>query len=123
MKTLLLVHAHPDDEAVSTGGVILRAHDEGRRVVLLTATRGEEGEIHNMDEAAVRPRLPSPAPFRPGTAGRGGGCVLGAESPALFEPPAPPDGSVSRAPETAQSNSADEVATGRTADPTCLSYS
>jgi LmbE family N-acetylglucosaminyl deacetylase len=25
--------------------------------VLVTATRGEEGEIHNMDEASVRPRL------------------------------------------------------------------
>ena len=40
-----------------TGGVMCRAHDEGRRVVLVTATRGEEGEIHNMDEAAARPRL------------------------------------------------------------------
>jgi LmbE family N-acetylglucosaminyl deacetylase len=57
MATLLLVHAHPDDEAISTGGVMLRAHRDGHRVVLVTATRGEEGEIHNMDEAAVRPRL------------------------------------------------------------------
>jgi N-acetyl-1-D-myo-inositol-2-amino-2-deoxy-alpha-D-glucopyranoside deacetylase len=55
--TLLLVHAHPDDEAIATGGVMLRAHDEGRRVVLVTATRGERGEIHNMDEASTRPRL------------------------------------------------------------------
>jgi len=57
MATLLLVHAHPDDEAISTGGVMLRAHEAGHRVVLVTATRGEEGEIHNMDEAEVRPRL------------------------------------------------------------------
>jgi LmbE family N-acetylglucosaminyl deacetylase len=57
MTTLLLVHAHPDDECISTGGVALRAHQDGRRVVLVTATRGEEGEIHNMDEAASRPRL------------------------------------------------------------------
>ncbi len=55
--TLLLVHAHPDDEAISTGGVMARAHDEGRRVVLVTATRGERGEIHNVDEASTRPRL------------------------------------------------------------------
>lgn len=55
--TLLLVHAHPDDEAITTGGVMAKAHDEGRRVVLVTATRGELGEIHNMDEAATRPRL------------------------------------------------------------------
>jgi LmbE family N-acetylglucosaminyl deacetylase len=57
MTTLLLVHAHPDDECIATGGVILRAHHDGIRVVLLTATRGEEGDIHNMDAAAVRPRL------------------------------------------------------------------
>ncbi len=57
MTTLLLVHAHPDDECIATGGVMLRAHHEGVRVVLLTATRGEEGDIHNMDADAVRPRL------------------------------------------------------------------
>jgi LmbE family N-acetylglucosaminyl deacetylase len=57
VSTLLLVHAHPDDEAVSTGGVIARAHDEGRRIVLVTSTRGELGEIHNMDEESSRPIL------------------------------------------------------------------
>src|SRR5215471_15585972 len=57
MATLFLVHAHPDDEAISTGGVMMRAHAGGHRVVLVTCTRGEEGEIHNMDEAATRPRL------------------------------------------------------------------
>jgi N-acetyl-1-D-myo-inositol-2-amino-2-deoxy-alpha-D-glucopyranoside deacetylase len=57
MTTLLLVHAHPDDECIATGGVMLRAHHDGIRVVLLTATRGEEGDIHNMDAEAVRPRL------------------------------------------------------------------
>src|SRR5258708_39727450 len=57
MGTLLLVHAHPDEECVATGGVMIRAHQAGHRVVLVTATRGEEGEIHNMDEAGVRPRL------------------------------------------------------------------
>src|SRR5256885_6521959 len=34
MATLLLVHAHPDDEAISTGGVMLKARAEGHRVVL-----------------------------------------------------------------------------------------
>ncbi|HLH68627.1 MAG TPA: PIG-L family deacetylase [Candidatus Dormibacteraeota bacterium] len=57
MGTLFLVHAHPDDEAIATGGVMLRAHAQGHRVVLVTCTRGEEGEIHNMDETSVRPRL------------------------------------------------------------------
>jgi N-acetyl-1-D-myo-inositol-2-amino-2-deoxy-alpha-D-glucopyranoside deacetylase len=57
MATLLLVHAHPDDEAISTGGAMMKAKADGHRVVLVTATRGEVGEIYNMDEAASRPRL------------------------------------------------------------------
>jgi N-acetyl-1-D-myo-inositol-2-amino-2-deoxy-alpha-D-glucopyranoside deacetylase len=57
MGTLLLVHAHPDDESISTGGVMMKAKAHGHRVVLVTATRGEVGEIHNMDEAETRPRL------------------------------------------------------------------
>src|SRR2546429_4620304 len=57
MATLLLVHAHPDDESISTGGAMMKAKAHGHRVVLVTATRGEAGEIYNMDEAASRPRL------------------------------------------------------------------
>jgi N-acetyl-1-D-myo-inositol-2-amino-2-deoxy-alpha-D-glucopyranoside deacetylase len=57
MATLLLVHAHPDDEAISTGGVMMKARADGHRVVLVTATRGEAGEIHNMDPESTRPHL------------------------------------------------------------------
>jgi N-acetyl-1-D-myo-inositol-2-amino-2-deoxy-alpha-D-glucopyranoside deacetylase len=57
MGTLLLVHAHPDDEAISTGGAMLKARADGHRVVLVTATRGEVGEIYNMDEGSTRPHL------------------------------------------------------------------
>jgi N-acetyl-1-D-myo-inositol-2-amino-2-deoxy-alpha-D-glucopyranoside deacetylase len=57
MGTLLLVHAHPDDESISTGGVMMKAKAHGHRVVLVTATRGEVGEIYNMDEPSSRPRL------------------------------------------------------------------
>jgi LmbE family N-acetylglucosaminyl deacetylase len=57
VATLLLVHAHPDDEAIATGGVMVRAHDAGHRVVLVTGTRGELGEVHNLDVEATRPRL------------------------------------------------------------------
>ncbi|HET6381128.1 MAG TPA: PIG-L family deacetylase [candidate division Zixibacteria bacterium] len=46
---LLLVHAHPDDEAFATGGLIARAVAEGHRVDLVTCTGGEEGEIHDPD--------------------------------------------------------------------------
>jgi N-acetyl-1-D-myo-inositol-2-amino-2-deoxy-alpha-D-glucopyranoside deacetylase len=57
MGTLLLVHAHPDDEAISTGGVMMKAGADGHRVVLVTATRGEAGEIYNMDPESTRPHL------------------------------------------------------------------
>src|SRR5258708_38548976 len=57
MGTLMLVHAHPDDEAISTGGVMMKAKAHGHRVVLVTATRGEVGEIYNMDPESSRPRL------------------------------------------------------------------
>jgi mycothiol conjugate amidase Mca len=47
--TLMAVHAHPDDEVFTTGGVIAKAAAEGIRTVLVTATRGEEGEILDPD--------------------------------------------------------------------------
>jgi N-acetyl-1-D-myo-inositol-2-amino-2-deoxy-alpha-D-glucopyranoside deacetylase len=43
--TLLTVHAHPDDETISTGGVMARYRAEGLRVVCLTSNLGEHGEI------------------------------------------------------------------------------
>jgi N-acetyl-1-D-myo-inositol-2-amino-2-deoxy-alpha-D-glucopyranoside deacetylase len=43
--TLLTVHAHPDDETISTGGVMARYLAEGLRVVCLTSNLGEHGEI------------------------------------------------------------------------------
>lgn len=45
MGTLISFHAHPDDESIATGGTIARAVDEGHRVVLVFATRGEHGEV------------------------------------------------------------------------------
>lgn len=43
--TLMTVHAHPDDETIGTGGAMARAVAEGHRVVLVTCTRGELGDI------------------------------------------------------------------------------
>jgi LmbE family N-acetylglucosaminyl deacetylase len=43
--TLMTVHAHPDDETITTGGVMAKAVAEGRRVVLVTCTDGALGEI------------------------------------------------------------------------------
>ncbi|WP_329793252.1 PIG-L family deacetylase [Lentzea sp. DG1S-22] len=45
MATLVTFHAHPDDECIVTGGVMRKAFEEGHRVVLVVATRGEAGEI------------------------------------------------------------------------------
>jgi LmbE family N-acetylglucosaminyl deacetylase len=45
MSTLVCFHAHPDDECIQTGGVMRKAADEGHRVVLVVATRGENGEV------------------------------------------------------------------------------
>ncbi len=55
--TLMTVHAHPDDEVIGTGGTMARWTDEGRRVVLITCTRGEMGEI-------VVPELDTPENHR-----------------------------------------------------------
>jgi LmbE family N-acetylglucosaminyl deacetylase len=42
--TLMAVHAHPDDEAISTGGILARYSAEGVRTVLVTCTNGELGD-------------------------------------------------------------------------------
>ena len=41
---LMVVHAHPDDECISTGGVLARAAAEGVRTVLVTCTDGGCGD-------------------------------------------------------------------------------
>jgi N-acetyl-1-D-myo-inositol-2-amino-2-deoxy-alpha-D-glucopyranoside deacetylase len=45
-RRLVLVHAHPDDETLTTGGTIARyVAEPGTGVTLVTATLGERGEI------------------------------------------------------------------------------
>ena len=48
--TLVSFHAHPDDEALYTGGSLARAAAEGHRVIVVVATDGAAGL------AATRPR-------------------------------------------------------------------
>jgi N-acetyl-1-D-myo-inositol-2-amino-2-deoxy-alpha-D-glucopyranoside deacetylase len=43
--SLMAIYAHPDDEAFGTGGTISRYASEGVKVYLVSATRGEVGEI------------------------------------------------------------------------------
>lgn len=44
-ETVLFVHAHPDDESISTGGTIATLVDAGSAVTVVTCTRGELGEV------------------------------------------------------------------------------
>ncbi|HEY3507163.1 MAG TPA: PIG-L family deacetylase [Actinocatenispora sp.] len=51
-RSVVVLHAHPDDEAIFTAATMRRAADRGARVVLVMATGGELGERY--------------APLRPG---------------------------------------------------------
>src|SRR4051812_47988896 len=42
--TLMAVHAHPDDESSSTGGVLAMYAGEGVRTIVVTCTNGELGD-------------------------------------------------------------------------------
>ena len=52
-ERVLLVHAHPDDESISTGGTIAMLVDAGAHVTVLTCTRGEKGEVIDPSLAAL----------------------------------------------------------------------
>src|SRR5256885_9265072 len=57
--SLLSVQPHPDDESIGMGGTLARYSTEGVRTTLVTATRGEVGEIldKNLDPVEAAPRL------------------------------------------------------------------
>lgn len=57
--SFLAVHAHPDDESITMGGTLARYASEGIRTTLVTATRGEVGEIldKDLDPKEAAPRL------------------------------------------------------------------
>jgi N-acetyl-1-D-myo-inositol-2-amino-2-deoxy-alpha-D-glucopyranoside deacetylase len=59
--TLMAVHAHPDDEATSTGGTLARYAAEGVRTVLVVCTDGAQGD--------------GPDGVKPGAAGHDPGAV------------------------------------------------
>ncbi|MGH4017147.1 MAG: N-acetyl-1-D-myo-inositol-2-amino-2-deoxy-alpha-D-glucopyranoside deacetylase [Pseudonocardiaceae bacterium] len=44
-RRLVLVHAHPDDETLWTGGTIARYAAAGVQITLVTCTLGEQGEV------------------------------------------------------------------------------
>lgn len=53
--TVMLVHAHPDDECSSTGGLLCRCAREGHTSILVICTNGEWGEM-NDKRLCLRPR-------------------------------------------------------------------
>lgn len=50
-ERVLFVHAHPDDESITTGGTIATLVDRGAAVTVVTCTRGELGEVIPADLA------------------------------------------------------------------------
>ena len=47
MATVCFFHAHPDDEAIATGGTMAKLASEGHRVLCVLATKGELGEVED----------------------------------------------------------------------------
>jgi N-acetyl-1-D-myo-inositol-2-amino-2-deoxy-alpha-D-glucopyranoside deacetylase len=45
-RSILFVHAHPDDESIGTGATMAHYAATGAHVTLVTCTLGEEGEIY-----------------------------------------------------------------------------
>ena len=60
-RSLVLVHAHPDDESMQTGGTMARYAADGVHVCLITCTNGEVGEIADVPDLGtpqeIAPRL------------------------------------------------------------------
>jgi LmbE family N-acetylglucosaminyl deacetylase len=61
---LVTLHAHPDDEAIFTGGTILRAVRAGWRVVLIVATEGDLGTGSGGPDLGARRRAETLAAAR-----------------------------------------------------------
>ena len=49
-RSVVFLHAHPDDEAIFTGGTIARLATAGWRTVVVLATQGERGEVSDLVE-------------------------------------------------------------------------
>ncbi|WP_163275650.1 PIG-L family deacetylase [Cellulomonas iranensis] len=63
---LLAVHAHPDDESLATGALLATWAAAGRPVTVVTATRGERGEVIGQRWAHLEGDGPALAEHRTG---------------------------------------------------------
>jgi N-acetyl-1-D-myo-inositol-2-amino-2-deoxy-alpha-D-glucopyranoside deacetylase len=64
IERVLFVHAHPDDETITTGATIATLVDRGAAVTLLTLTRGERGEVIPAELASLEGDLEGLAEVR-----------------------------------------------------------
>jgi LmbE family N-acetylglucosaminyl deacetylase len=64
MATIVFLHAHPDDEAIFTGGTMVRLAEAGHRVVLVVATGGELGLVDTGADLGARRRAEADAAAR-----------------------------------------------------------
>ena len=53
-RRLLGVFAHPDDEVFCVGGTMARAAEAGAEVMIVSASRGEQGQIRDPAAATRR---------------------------------------------------------------------
>jgi len=90
MSTVLAFHAHPDDEALLTGGTLARLAAEGHRVVIVVATDGivrrerDPGERTRLDELDASAKVLGAARVvHLGYADSGHGSVLYPDPPGL----------------------------------------
>jgi LmbE family N-acetylglucosaminyl deacetylase len=51
---ILCVYAHPDDETYCTGGTIAKYVAQGAEVMVVSATRGQAGQIQDVNAATRR---------------------------------------------------------------------
>jgi N-acetyl-1-D-myo-inositol-2-amino-2-deoxy-alpha-D-glucopyranoside deacetylase len=63
-RRVLFVHAHPDDESLSTGHVIADRVAAGADVMVLTLTRGERGKMKLVELKALEGNLAAMGAFR-----------------------------------------------------------
>jgi LmbE family N-acetylglucosaminyl deacetylase len=84
-------HAHPDDEALFTGGTLARCAAEGHRVVLVVATAGERGLA--ADPSGLRERRRAELAAAAAALGVSRTVELGYGDSGFDEPPDPPPGS------------------------------
>ena len=58
-RCLLAVFAHPDDETSAAAGTLIHYAREGVDIYVVTATRGERGDLGTGDLTIARPDLPA----------------------------------------------------------------